>query len=596
MQGSADKFTISFSLRLKITLTFLIIGGLVGGFLSFSMYEVLNRRLFVELQNRLSDLAKVGSRTIDREALGRLVQRLAPDLSEEKITVEEQSADYASVSASLNGIREVEPRLVRYVYIYYPTADANTALYVVDADVLADDAKRAAGDTSVGDISHFASVFDMSGFPVAREVITVKTPMTEKSYSWDPNFKVNSLSGYAPILGADGKTLLGVLGIDMVDTDVRAVLRNALTMALVVITAALALTVASSVILGSLFTRGIISLDKIVRRFDKSNLDVRAEVRTRDEVGRLGHSFNAMAGTIQGYSLQLESLLSAYGRFVPREFLTLLNKGSILDVKLGDQTQREMTVLFSDIRNFTMLSEAMTPLENFNFLNSYLRRMGPKIRANGGFIDKYIGDAIMGLFPGKPDDALRAAVAMHAEMAEYNMHRRNSGYLPISIGIGVNTGRLMLGTLGEQERMDGSVISDAVNLSSRLEGLTRMYGITILTTGETVRKLSGQGEFHFRFIDRVRVKGRRETVLLFEVLDGNSAEQRARKLGYRSEFARALKHYFGRRFSEALEIVTRLRKGNPEDEVLGIYEKRSRLLAELGAPEGWQGIELIEVK
>jgi class 3 adenylate cyclase/HAMP domain-containing protein len=592
MRPESVKFTISFSLRLKITLTFLVIGALVSAFLSVSMFQILNTRLFSELQNRLGSLARVGGRLVDTDALARLVARLGPELGAGEIAKAEESEDFRRISATLNSIRDIEPNLVRYVYIFSPTAEPDKAMYVVDADVLADTAKGEAAEN----ISHFSSPFDITEYPVAGQVISERLPMVEKSYSWDPDFKVNSLTGYAPILARNGKTLLGVLGIDMVDTDVRNTMRSARTVAAAVIAVALLLTILSSILLGTLFTRGIISLDNVVRRFDKSNLDVRAEIRSRDEVGRLGHSFNIMAETVQGYSLQLEALLNAYGRFVPREFLTLLNKGSILDVKLGDQTQRDMTVLFSDIRNFTSLSESMTPFENFNFLNSFLKRMGPEIRANGGFIDKYIGDAIMGLFPGTPEEGLRAAVAMQEKMTEYNSHRANSGYQAISIGIGVHTGMLMLGTLGEHERMDGSVISDAVNLCSRLEGLTRVYGASILTTGETVNKLSRREEFHFRFIDRVRVKGRKETVLIFEVLDGDSPGKREKKLGYRSEFARALQHYYGRRFSEALAIVSSLRQANPEDVVLGIYQKRCRLLSELGAPEGWHGVEVLESK
>ena len=108
---------------------------------------------------------------------------------------------------------------------------------------------------------------------------------------------------------------------------------------------------------------------------------------------------------------------------MPHDFLRFLGKGSIIEVKLGDQVQKEMTVLFSDIRSFTTLSEYMTPEENFKFLNSYLNRIGPEIRSHNGFIDKYIGDAIMALFPERPDDAVRAAVAMREKLREYNDER-----------------------------------------------------------------------------------------------------------------------------------------------------------------------------
>ncbi len=587
---------ITFSLRLKITVTFLIVGALVSGSLSITMYQILSRRLFEELQVRLLSTVTIGSGLVDAGALQRLVGKLGADLPDDKVAAVETSADYRSVSNVLNRIRSVEPRLIRYVYLFRPTADPNQATYLVDADVLDADRRVAAGEKDVGDISHFASAFDVSTFPMARRAETQAVPLTETTYSYDPDFKVNSLSGYAPVFARDGHTLLGVLGIDMVDTDVRAVLQGALRVALAVIAAALLLTVLSSIFLGTLFTRGIASLDKVVRRFSKDNLDVRAEVRSRDEVGRLGQSFNVMADTVKDYSLQLEGLLTAYGRFVPRDFLVQLGKGSIVDVKLGDQVQREMTVLFSDIRSFTSLSETMTPAQNFSFLNSYLGRMGPEIRANGGFIDKYIGDAIMALFSEGPEKALRAALAIQGKLVEYNGHRAKTGYTPIQVGIGVHCGSLMLGTLGEHERMDGSVISDAVNLASRLEGLTRMYGASILTTGQTVSKLADPHAFDLRFIDRVRVKGRKETVMLFEVLDGTDERAMERKLAYQAELSAALRSYYAREFKDSLSVFSSLRRRNPEDPVLAIFEKRSRMLSELGAPTDWDGVVVLETK
>jgi class 3 adenylate cyclase len=417
----------------------------------------------------------------------------------------------------------------------------------------------------------------------------------EDSWTYDPDFKVHSITGYAPITAANG-SFIGVLGIDMIDTDVRAILSNATTVALAVILAALALTIISSILLGTYFSRGIVSLDQVVRRFAGNNLAVRAQVRSRDEVGRLGLSFNAMADTVQRYSERLEALLSAYGRFVPHELLHLLEKKSILDLKLGDQVQKDMTVLFSDIVAFTSLSETMTPFENFNFLNSYLRRMGPEIRASGGFIDKYIGDAIMALFPGKPDDALTAAVAMSERLLEYNLHRRKSGYRPILTGIGVQVGSVMLGTLGEHERMDGSVISDAVNLASRLQGLTRFYGSSILTSGQTLKALTDAAQFRCRFVDRVRVKGRRETILVFEVIDGEMPEQRDRRLSYRPDFATALRLYFARDVEGAAAIIRRLYVDNPGDKVLRVYRDRCDTLIRNGAPPNWVGIQEFDEK
>lgn len=594
--SGAVPFRVAFSLRVKITVTFLVIGLGASLLLALGVFTVLERSMFAELQNRVSSLARIGVQLVDPAALQRLLGGLAPDLPGERALAAEDSADFLAISDALNGIRASEERLVHYIYLFAPTPDPDTALFVVDADLLADRRRVQAGELPADELTRFGSTFDLSDFPVARRVIAEKVPLVEEGYTWDAAYGVNSLTGYAPVVSRDDGRLLCVLGIDMVDTDVRAVLRRARLISGAVVAGALLLTVLASILMGSLFTRGIVSLDSVVRRFGKENLGVRAHVRTRDEVGRLGVSFNAMAETIEGYSTRLEELLGAYGRFVPHELLRLLAKESIVDVTLGDFVQRDMTVLFSDIRSFTSLSESMTPLENFTFLNSYLRRMGPEIRANGGFIDKYIGDAIMALFPRSPDDGLSAAIAMQRKLEEYNGHRRSSGYRPLAVGIGVHAGSLMLGTVGEQERMDGSVIADAVNLCSRLESLTRVYGAAILTTGRTLRSLSAPGRIASRFIDRVQVKGRKETVLLFEVLDGCAPPEREMKLSYREELARGMRLYYGRRFAEALGIFEAIRSRNPADEVVRIFHNRSRLLADIGAPADWRGVELIELK
>jgi class 3 adenylate cyclase len=593
-EGRAEAIRVNFSLRLKIILTFLLVGSAVSALLSFSVYRILNDGLLHQMQGRVQDLARMGTGLVDTAALARMETKIRKGIPADQVDRVEASPDFRTVSDELNRVRGVESRLVRYIYTFLPTSDPNTALYVVDGDVLRDRARLAAGEKVTEDISHFASVFDVSDYPVARRALQDKVSLVERDWSYDPDFKVNSITGYAPLFAPNG-SFLGVLGLDMVDTDVRAILSNATTVALAVVAAALALTVASSILLGTFFTHGIVTLDRAVRTFGKDNMSVRSAVRSRDEVGRLSLSFNHMAETIQEYSQRQIALLAAYGRFVPHELLRLLDKGSVVDLKLGDQTQKDMTVLFSDIRSFTTLSETMTPFENFNFINSYLRRMGPEIRANGGFIDKYIGDAIMALFPGRSDDAIAAAVGMQKRLVEYNADRAKAGYPPIGIGVGVNAGKLMLGTVGEHERMDGSVISDAVNLCSRLQSLTRTYESTILTTGNTLKTLSNPRRFSYRFIDRVRVRGRQETTLLFEILDGENEELRRRRMSYKEELAHALRAYYGRLFEEALQTVKRLRADNPDDKILGIYQRRCENLVALGAPQDWQGVEEIGI-
>lgn len=253
-----------------------------------------------------------------------------------------------------------------------------------------------------------------------------------------------------------------------------------------------------------------------------------ANTARRDEIGSLATSFDMMRSAVRKTIVDLKQTNLSIERFVPHAFLAMIGKPSIVSVELGDNTRKEMTVLFSDIRNFTTLSEKMTPDENFEFINHYLERMGPVIRNNNGFIDKYIGDAIMALFED-PDDAMRCSLAMVDMLEQFNRGRRASGQEPIAIGIGLNTGSLMLGTIGEQHRMDGTVISDAVNLGSRIESLTKVYKVGVLISEFTYAHLADPRAYDIRPIDIVVVKGKTRPVTIFEVFQHNASEDRAAK-------------------------------------------------------------------
>ena len=267
-----------------------------------------------------------------------------------------------------------------------------------------------------------------------------------------------------------------------------------------------------------------------------------------------------------------EKLTDAYGRFVPHEFLHFLGYESILEVKLGDQVQKEMSVLFSDIRDFTSLSETMTPAENFQFINAYLSRMEPAITQNFGFIDKYIGDAIMALFDGSADDAVKAGIAMLEELNEYNISRNRPDCPPLQIGIGINTGSLMLGTVGGQSRMDSTVISDAVNLASRVENLTKEYGVSMLITQNTFIELNDI--YDLRLIDRVTVKGKSQMVTVYEVFAADPPELRQKKLETKTLFEQALVLYNSDRCVEATRFFSGCLQINPTDNVAQIYMQR----------------------
>lgn len=305
----------------------------------------------------------------------------------------------------------------------------------------------------------------------------------------------------------------------------------------------------------------------------------------------LARMFSRAFSTIETQKTALTQTNRAYRRFVPAQFLKYLRKDNIIDVQLGDQVQMEMTILFADIRSFTALSESMSPKENFDFLNSYLARIAPVIRANNGFIDKYIGDAIMALFPGSPNEALDASIAMQTEMQAYNEHRVDRGFKPIKIGIALHTGLLMLGTIGDTERMEGTVISDAVNLASRLEGLTKRYNASIVVSGDTYKSLKNPLEYQSRFLDLVKVKGKTESVFVMEILDGSDDENTDLKLQTRADFDRAVNLYQNQKFELAVGLFHRILESNPNDKAADLYVQRCHKYNTGGILRTWDGAE-----
>ena len=289
-------------------------------------------------------------------------------------------------------------------------------------------------------------------------------------------------------------------------------------------------------------------------------------------------------------------LTEAYQRFVPKQLLTNLNKKSILDIQLGDQVRKEMSILFSDIRSFTSLSESMSPEENFKFVNKYLSKMGPIVRDNNGYIDKFIGDAIMALFEKSSDDALRTSIKMLDTLREYNEERRLEGNDSISIGIGINTGMMMLGTLGESDRMEGSVISDAVNIAARLESLTKLYKTPLLVSKETLLKIE-KLKVETRLIDKVAVKGKEKPILVHEVLNGESPYLMDAKISMLPKFKKGFNLYQNQQFESALELFRKYVKKIPEDFVAQLYIDRCQKIISSGwDSESWDGINYMENK
>jgi len=323
----------------------------------------------------------------------------------------------------------------------------------------------------------------------------------------------------------------------------------------------------------------------------------------------LANRFLSVHNESERLNLELTEQKNAFHRFVPTQFLSHLGRRSAVEVRAGDSVLRDMTVLFCDIRSFTSLSEGSGPEETFSLLNEHLQQMEPCIYRQGGFVDKYVGDAILSLFSDESAtteqtnsenkstatlNSAQRAVSAAVEMARLArsaqaLKEGSSDYLP-GFGIGINSGNLVLGTVGSPSRIDTTVIGDTVNTCSRLESLTTHYSCPILISGETRAKLGHGNMFHIRQVDQVYLRGKKQKTTIYEVFDADPPEQLLQKNRTLERYNQALEFYRTGQFQSALNIFEDLKRKAPLDPLPTLYVERIKgLLSEGKVPERWDG-------
>jgi adenylate cyclase len=268
-----------------------------------------------------------------------------------------------------------------------------------------------------------------------------------------------------------------------------------------------------------------------------------------------------------------------FQKFVPRQFLDRVAKEGIESIKPGNAEKGEITVLFSDIRSFTSLSEKMLPDQVFSMLNEYLSFVEPSIRANHGFVDKYMGDGIMALFEkgaglSSSHQAIQAALEMRDALKTYNQLRLKRFEEPLQVGIGIHTGQVIIGTLGGNERMDSTAIGDPVNLCSRIEGMTKIYGVEILISETSMNLLERPEDFVFRPVDFVVAKGKTEPVGIWEVIGFSTDPMPPEKSLFLETYLQALHLYREKEYKKALGLFETCILQIPGDQVSSIYIER----------------------
>lgn len=329
------------------------------------------------------------------------------------------------------------------------------------------------------------------------------------------------------------------------------------------------------ILIGKLRTQPTVMPKPRIKPDVQSNLSPERFEQKADEALRLRHTFQ---------------------KFVPKQFVDHFAKHGSSVLELGHAVEDDVAILFCDIRGFTGLSEQMSPQELMRFLNSYFLRMNDPIHLNSGFIDKFIGDAIMALFdhPGgdnedKASDALCAALDLRYALNIYNQHRQNSDYPPIDIGVGIHFGPVVLGTVGSDDRMDTTVIGDSVNIAYRLEALAPIYHCDIVVSAQTLQQAAQPKRFTSRLLDWIKVKGRSKAIEIHEVIAHLPENLQQQKLVNSRFIKQGLSHRFKQNWPQAIDCFEQAVALNPDDYLPRLHIKQCKHLATLTLPHDWDG-------
>ncbi|WCL49839.1 7TM diverse intracellular signaling domain-containing protein [Leptospira sp. GIMC2001] len=292
----------------------------------------------------------------------------------------------------------------------------------------------------------------------------------------------------------------------------------------------------------------------------------------------------------------MDEINSAYKKFVPQQFFMYLGKKDVEEIFLGDNDEKEFSIQFTQIQDFWQIVRGIPPENIFKFVNSYLSRMSPSIRSNGGIIDKFIDNTIMALYPDDPIQAIKASIDMQWEIEVYNIHRKKTGYVPISCKSGIHYGKTRLGIIGVEEKREPTVISDTVNLASRIQGLADRYGARILISLPTLYICSDVTKINYRMLDMVRVKGKKDPIAIGEIMIPKIDRSTDLKIESKDNFEDAILCYMKSEFAEAIEKFQQVLELNPNDIAAEIYSKRAKYFFDTGAKDDFEGIHQWDVK
>ena len=449
-----------------------------------SLYSLAERHFYAEYRAKLLSIAATAAALTDAGELTNIHQR-----------EDEATPSYAELHRNLKAVRDANRR---------KDTDVRRVFAVVERGGLLHIAADAEEDPAL--MGRAGELYRTQGVPLQWE-----TAAAEQDFSTDEFGRY--LRAHAPVRGRDGKVVGAVIvqaSVEWVEGKLRPMKQAGL--------GALGLTLILSIPvafwLSGRASRPLAELKRVLNAIAKGDLNARANLASKDEFGLVAQSVNAMADGL----VERDRVKSAFARYVSQQVMDSVLTSDAGSVLRGDR--RRISVLFSDIRGFSKISEHLAPEKVVQLLNEYFELMVEVVFRNQGTLDKFMGDGLMAIFgapendPYQEEHALKAAIEMQQELTKLQARWDAEG-IQIRIGVGIHSGPAIVGTIGSSRRMEYTAIGDTVNVASRLQTATKELGTNILISEHTY--YGAKGAFPFRNMGTITVRGREEPLTVYSL-------------------------------------------------------------------------------
>lgn len=304
------------------------------------------------------------------------------------------------------------------------------------------------------------------------------------------------------------------------------------------------------------------------RRLSNGRVASDIQIGGNKQFSEIGNYLNKINENFKEKENLIKKTNLEYEKYIPKQFLKFLGKNSILELELGNQVQKEITTMFVDVHHTSSISTTLSLEENFNYINSYLNIVSPIIRKFNGFVDKYLGDGILAVFI-KPENALECSTAISKAVDNKNLNTRN---LPnLEVGISINTGEVIFGIVGEEERKSPTIISDAVNLASKMNDFNKYFGSKIIFSKRTLNSLKIDYPLAYRYVGTLTFEDDKEFTSLFESLEHYEKRKRDKLETDKTQFEQAVRYFNLGKCHQAKELFEKILKNTRGDKVAYMY-------------------------